>query len=176
MTPPITKYLSATLTCMHIRDLPPDEVSAIAKRVGSNFNSFRKFTYDEDDENFRRMSASMAIKVEHAARDLYGIDMPRGVHCIGCGECEYARVFQSITEARVATMPVEVRIPKAKRKELRDNEVLFGAYILRQLKEKGVPVDGVLFVCGVTHGRLECRTDLDLAGEAGDEYVFRWVP
>lgn len=156
---------------MNFNELSPADIAVIAKALGSNYNNFRQYVAKS------RVSAVRAIEIEHAAKDLLGVNLSRADLCPEhCGKCEYAKVFQYVTEAKVAMKPVEVRIPKTKRAELRDNEVLFGAYILRRLKEKGVPVDGALFVCGVTHGRLECRTDLDLAGETGDEYVFRWTP
>lgn len=65
---------------------------------------------------------------------------------------------------------IEVRIATSKLAKF-DNEVHRGMLVLRELREAGVPVVGVLFPLGVERGKLEIEYD-ELVS---DEWVFRWV-
>lgn len=67
---------------------------------------------------------------------------------------------------------IELRVPRDTVSKLRDSPVLLGLHILNGLRGKGAPVEGVLFPCGVSTGRLEVETD-DLAT---DDWIWRWYP
>lgn len=67
---------------------------------------------------------------------------------------------------------IEIHIPRSTPAKLADSHVHLGLHILNKLREKGVPVEGVLFPVGVTSGRLEIETD-DLAS---DDWIYRWHP
>lgn len=66
------------------------------------------------------------------------------------------------------TKPIEHRVAKAHR-EWHNNPIGFSMDVLKQLKDKGVPVVGHAVLEGVTHGRLEITL-------SDDEYVYRWQP
>ena len=65
---------------------------------------------------------------------------------------------------------IEVRIAAARLLKF-DSEVHRGILVLRELRERGIPVVGSLFPLGVKSGRLECEYD-ELVS---DEWVWRWV-
>jgi hypothetical protein len=69
---------------------------------------------------------------------------------------------------------IEVRIDRdLYRTRFNENDVLLGIYTLEQLREAGIPVEGVLFVRGVSRGRLVIEAEDDLVG---NEWIYRWVP
>jgi hypothetical protein len=65
---------------------------------------------------------------------------------------------------------VEVRIAAARLLKF-DSEVHRGILVLRELRERGIPVVGSLFPLGVERGKLEVEYD-ELVS---DEWVWRWV-
>ncbi len=67
---------------------------------------------------------------------------------------------------------IEVHIPRDQITKLNESHVHLGQYVLRKLREKGVPVEGVLFPTGVESGTLEIEGD-DLAS---DDVIWRWKP
>ena len=52
------------------------------------------------------------------------------------------------------------------------NEVIQGARVMRELRQRGVPVIGTLGIFSVEHGVLTVHTD---DGLDGDEFVYTWV-
>jgi hypothetical protein len=69
---------------------------------------------------------------------------------------------------------IEVRIDRdLYRTRFNENDVPLGIYTLEQLREAGIPVEGVLFVRGVSRGRLVIEAEDDLVG---NEWLFRWFP
>lgn len=69
---------------------------------------------------------------------------------------------------------VEVRIDRDLfRTRFQENDVLLGIYTLEQLRDAGIPAEGVLFVRGVSSGRLEIEAEDELVG---DQWIYRWHP
>lgn len=69
---------------------------------------------------------------------------------------------------------IEVRIDRdLYRTRFKESDVLVGVHTLNQLREAGVPVEGVLFVRGVSSGRLEIEPEDDLVG---NDMIYRWYP
>lgn len=69
----------------HIRDLSPKDRGRLAPLVGTSAESLRQYASGK-----RQMSASMAIAVERAGKRI-GFFLPREMHAVGCGECEFAK-------------------------------------------------------------------------------------
>jgi len=63
---------------------------------------------------------------------------------------------------------IELRIDKSHADWL-NNEIYFSLNVVKQMKERGIPVVGHTVVQGVSHGRLEVTID-------DKEYVYRWHP
>lgn len=69
---------------------------------------------------------------------------------------------------------IEVRIDRdLYASRFNENDVLLARYTLEQLREAGIPAEGILFVRGVTSGRLTVEAEDDLIG---NEWIYRWVP
>lgn len=69
---------------------------------------------------------------------------------------------------------IEVRIDRdLYRTRFNENDVLLGIHTLEQLREAGIPVEGILFVRGVSSGRLEIEPEDELIG---NDWVYRWYP
>lgn len=69
---------------------------------------------------------------------------------------------------------IEVRIdPELYSSRFNENDVQFGLHILERLRGAGVPAQGVLFVRGVSSGRLTVEPDDELVS---NDMVWRWVP
>jgi hypothetical protein len=69
---------------------------------------------------------------------------------------------------------VEVHIDRdLYRTRFNENDVLLGIHTLERLREAGIPAEGVLFVRGVSSGRLEVEAEDDLVG---NNWIYRWYP
>lgn len=69
---------------------------------------------------------------------------------------------------------VEVRIDRdLYRTRFNENDVLLGIHTLERLREVGIPAEGVLFVRGVSSGRLEVEAEDEIIG---NDWVYRWHP
>ncbi len=74
-----------TLSLRHITDLTHAELVKLAPFVKTSSGVLRAYQSEK-----RKMSASMAIRVEKAAKKL-GWFLPREAHALGCANCEFAR-------------------------------------------------------------------------------------
>jgi hypothetical protein len=69
---------------------------------------------------------------------------------------------------------IEVRIDRDLfRSRFGENDVLLGVHTLDKLREAGIPAEGILFVRGVSSGRLEIEPDDELVST---DMIYRWVP
>lgn len=69
---------------------------------------------------------------------------------------------------------IEVHIDRnLYRTRFQENDVLLGIHTLDMLREAGIPVEGVLFVRGVSSGRLTVEPEDELVGDC---MIWRWVP
>lgn len=69
---------------------------------------------------------------------------------------------------------IEVRISRDElvKDQHKGNQAILGLRVMRQLRERGVPVIGILAPFGVEHGALTITMD---DGLDGDEMVYTWT-
>lgn len=68
-----------------LKNLDPAQREALAALVPTSSAMLRQYA-----AGTRKASASMAIKIEHAATQM-GLSIPRSQLAAGCATCEYAR-------------------------------------------------------------------------------------
>lgn len=155
---------------MHLKDVTAQDQKRIAEIVGTTYGTIRGVANGTNNASSMR-----AILIEEAGKQL-GLNLPRELHATACAICEFPRECRPFVQAETSTMPVEVRITKA-RLDRFGNNALASIHVIKELAAAGIPVDSdSLFMRGVKSGVMEVEFVPDLAGVEPDEYVYRWRP